>query len=73
MSLRDETFAAEHEQYQLALVRECALHPELQGKMFRPKNVDGNPFKNYIPMSFSMTLVDLAGGVRMLLEWWEAE
>lgn len=66
-------FAAEHEYYQRALSAEVGRHPELRGKMFRPKDIDGNPFKHYIPMSYSMTLVDLAGGTRRLLEYWETE
>lgn len=73
MSIQDETFAAEQEHYHRDLAREFEIHADLKGKMFRPKKIAENPFANYIPISYSMTLVDLVGGVRRLLEWWEAE
>lgn len=51
--------------------------PELHGKMFRPlldRYAERDiPPPLTIPMSFSMTLLDLVGGLEMLLYFWEPE
>ena len=58
-------------EYHDALKEEFLAHPELHGKIMRP--LEYGLFRNYIPMSFSHTLLDLAGGYRRLMENWEVE
>lgn len=45
--------------------------PEWHGKILSPK--PGTPWEKYIPMSFSLTLIDLADGMHNLREFWEVE
>jgi hypothetical protein len=40
---------------------------------WRPKPGKENPYRAYIPMSWSATLIDMAGGLRSLFKWWEPE
>lgn len=67
------------EAYRLALEVQYKQHPELHGKIFRPRwgqyfppSIDGT---SLIPtaMQFSKTLLDLAGGYWELMRSWEAE
>lgn len=58
--------------YQRALAQCYSQTPEWRGKIMRPK--PGSPIVGLsIPMSFSRTLIDLAGGMHNLREHWEVE
>ena len=46
---------------------QVVAHPELRGKIFRRKDGKGTP------MSFSATLVAIAGGIDRLLAEWEED
>lgn len=69
----DDEFSMARALYHSALKRCFNENKDCHGKMFRPKPVADNPHANKVPMSFSMTLIDFAGGMPELREWWEAE
>lgn len=68
---QDDGFEFARSVYREWLKRCFDLSPEYHGKMMRGKR--GGPFENYIPMTFSHTLIDLAGGMRSVREHWEPE
>jgi hypothetical protein len=61
--------------YRYTLMEAFKACPEFHGKMFAPKKdmERPNPWENYIPMSFSCTLLDLADGPEQLLYYWSPE
>lgn len=64
--------AADAEPERVCVVcRQYLDHPEFRGKMFAPK--PGGLAAGQIPMSFSQTLVHIAGGIDNLIEHWEIE
>ncbi len=64
--------------YRLGLETQYLQHPELHGKIFTPKALHASPDKpsaHWWPtsMSFSITLLDQAGGYWDLIRNWEME
>lgn len=57
--------------YRQAIDEQFHGRPDLRGKIFRPKGDEWA--KGHVPMSFSRTLIDHAGGVWALERDWEAE
>ena len=57
------------DQYRRAIDEQFHSRPDLHGKTFRPKANENK----HVPMSFSRTLLDLAGGLWELLRTWETE
>jgi hypothetical protein len=57
--------------YRKAIDEQFHGRPDLRGKIFRPR---GDTWaKGHTPMSFSRTLLDLAGGIWDLERDWEPE
>lgn len=67
----DERFTLARDEYRAAMELVYEACPEFHGKMFTP--IAGGPFNGYVPMSFSHTLIDIAGGIHNLIEYWSHE
>lgn len=67
----EQAFCALSQAYHLALDIQYRSRRDLHAKTFRPRP-DG-PDRDRVPMSFSRTLIGIAGGIWGLLRDWEPE